>query len=532
MRSELLVEGTIHTQDPACPRAGAVLIREGVVACVGTPAECAAAARAPLERLALGAGSAVPGLADAHGHVLWYARAREEVACGGLPDAAACAARVAERARATSPGAWIRGRGWAESGWPGARLPDAAQLDRAAPRNPVLLVRVDGHAAWVNGLALAAAGIGPETADPPGGRIVRDDRGHPTGVLVDGAMELVARLLPRPGAEELERLLCAGLEALARLGLSAVHDAGVEPDALQAYRRLAEAGRLPIRVHAMLDGQAPLPQLEEELRRWARWVPAPAGNLTVRTVKVFADGALGSRGAALLEDYADEPGNRGLLLLAPEALRARISAAAAAGFQPAVHAIGDRACREVLDAFAEGGPALRALRPRLEHAQILQPEDLARLGELGVVASMQPTHATADGGWARRRLGEGTARLAGAYACRSVARAGAALAFGSDFPVEDPDPRRGLHAAEVRRCADGTIFGDGERLTRAEALRAFTLGVAFAERSEGRRGAVVPGADADLTCFAEDVLAVPAESLPALPVTHTIVAGRVVFTRG
>jgi len=530
MHSELLVTGTIHTQDPARPRAGALLVRDDRIACVGDPSACRAAARGPVERLDLGAGCAIPGLADAHGHVLWYARARGEVACGGLPDAAACAARVAERARTLPPGAWIRGRGWAESGWPGARLPDAAMLDGVAPRHPVMLIRLDGHAAWVNGVALAAAGIGPGTPDPAGGRIVRDAQGRPTGVLVDTAMEPVAQLLPRPGPAELEALLLEGLAALAALGLTTVHDAGVEPDALLAYRRLAEAGRLPLRVHAMLDGQAPLQALREELERWRGF--RTRGALTVGTVKVFADGALGSRGAAMLDDYADEPGNRGLMLLDPGALRERIAAAAAAGLQPAVHAIGDRACREVLDAFAEAGPELRALRPRLEHAQTLQPEDLARLGTLGVVASMQPTHATADGPWARQRLGEGAARLAGSYAWRSLARAGAVLAFGSDFPIEGPDPRRGLHAAEVRRCADGTSFGEGERLGRAEALRAFTWGVAYAERAEGRRGALTEGADADLTLLAEDVLAVPSEALLALTVTHTIVAGQVVFARG
>jgi predicted amidohydrolase YtcJ len=216
--SDLLIEGIIHTGDPARPRAGALLVREGRIACVGERAQCLAAAQGEVEHVDLGAGCAVPGLVDAHGHVLWYARGRREVACEDAPDAAACAARVAERARTAPAGAWLRGRGWNETAWPGAALPHAALLDRAAPRHPVLLLRVDGHAAWVNGAALAAAGIGPGTADPPGGRIVRDAAGRPTGVLVDTAMELVARLVPRPEAAELEALLLEGLEAWPRWG--------------------------------------------------------------------------------------------------------------------------------------------------------------------------------------------------------------------------------------------------------------------------------------------------------------------------
>jgi predicted amidohydrolase YtcJ len=244
-------------------------------------------------------------------------------------------------------------------------------------------------------------------------------------------------------------------------------------------------------------------------------------------VKLFADGALGSRGAALLEPYADDPGNRGLLLLDPRELRARLAEVVGAGFQPAVHAIGDRACREVLRALVEVGPAARALRPRLEHLQILQPSDAPLLGEAGAIASMQPVHATGDAPWVAQRLGEGTARLAGAYAWRTALAAGARLAFGSDFPVEDPDPRAGLHAAEVRRGRDGLPFSPSERLTRPEALWAFTQGAAWASFAEDRRGLVREGFDADLTAFADDPLGVPADALLASPVTLTLVGGRV-----
>ena len=528
MSPEILITGTIHTLDPASPRAKAVLLREGRIARVGSPAECRRAARGEPEAIALGRGSAIPGLGDAHGHVLGLARARAEVRCAGVRDPEACAALAAERARSLRPGEWVRGRGWDQNLWGGA-FPTSASLDRAVPDHPVLLVRVDGHAAWANQLALVRAGIGPGTPDPPGGRIERGGDGRPAGVLLDTAMEPLLAILPRPGPAELEESLLAALRELASLGLTSVHDAGVEPDVLDAYARLAARGRLPMRVHAMLDGQVELARLEGELARWRG--RREAGRLEVRTVKIYADGALGSRGAALLDDYADDPGNRGLLLLEPAALAERVAMVAREGFQPAVHAIGDRACRLTLDAFEAAGAGLRALRPRVEHLQILQPSDLARLARTGAVASMQPVHATSDALWVPGRLGEESDRYRGAYAWRSVAAAGAVLAFGSDFPVEEPDPRAGLHAAEVRRGADGRDFLPGQRLTRLEALGAFTAGPAYASFAEGRRGLVREGFDADLTLFAEDVMAVDAEDLPGLSITHTIVGGEVVFAR-
>jgi predicted amidohydrolase YtcJ len=523
---DLLVVGRIHTLDPARPLAEAVLVRGGAIACVGAERECASRAAAGAVRLE--AGSAVPGLVDAHGHVQWLGRSRRELSCDGAPSEDACAALVADRARAASPGAWIRGRGWDQNRWPGVRFPSEATLTRAAPENPAVLVRVDGHASWVNARALAAAGIGPGTPDPPGGRILRGSDGRPTGVLVDAAQKLVLDRIPAPGAAEIESELLAGLRELASLGLTEVHDAGVAPGALDVYARLAAADRLPIRVYAMIDGEVPLPALEAEL---ARWKGRPQqGRLTVRAVKLFADGALGSRGAALGEDYADDPGNRGLLLSTPDLLAAKVRAVARAGFQPAVHAIGDRAVSIVLDAFEAAGD-LHALRPRIEHLQIVLPRDVPRLAAAGAVASMQPVHATSDAPWVASRLGAGTDRFRGAYAWRTVLRAGVPLAFGSDFPVEDPDPRAGIAAAEERIDREGRPFTAEQRLGREEALRAFTAGAAFAAFAEGRRGAIREGYDADLTLFAEDVLAVPVKRLRRVPVTHTIVGGRVESVR-
>jgi predicted amidohydrolase YtcJ len=533
---DLLVIGLIHTLDPSNPVASAVLVRNGTFACVGSVAACEGEARPGARRLQVA--SAVPGLVDAHGHVFGLGRSRSEVSCAGAASEDECLARVVARARTAPPGSWVRGRGWDQNRWPEHRFPTSAALTRAVSDKAVVLMRVDGHAAWVNDLALAAAGIGRETPDPPGGRIVRGPDGAPSGVLVDAAQDLVLRKVPPPAAAELEVGILAGLRELASVGLTEVHDAGVSADALDVYLRLAREDRLPIRVYAMIDGEVSLERLEAELARIAalgraeggRAPGLEVGRLTVRTVKLYADGALGSRGAALFDDYADEPGNRGLLVTPPEVLRAKVRAVVAAGFQPAVHAIGDRGVAEVLSAFeaaAEPG-RVRTLRPRIEHLQILRAADVPRLAATGAVASMQPTHATSDARWVPARLGAGSPRLRGAYAWRTVLSAGAPLAFGSDFPIEEPDPRAGLAAAETRLpAAGGPAFTPEERLGRTEALRAFTSGAAYAAFAEERRGMIREGWDADLTAFGGDVLSVPAGALTKLPIALVVVGGRV-----
>ncbi|MFT3916175.1 MAG: amidohydrolase [Anaeromyxobacteraceae bacterium] len=529
--SELLVIGLIHTLDPSRPVVQAVLARDGKIACAGTVEACAAKAGPGVRRLKVG--SVVPGLVDAHGHVFGLAQARASVACNGATSEEACVARAAERARAVPPGTWVTGRGWDQNLWAGGRFPTAAALSRAIPDRPVYLRRIDGHAAWANGAALAAAGIGKGTPDPEGGKLLRDQDGNPTGVLVDEAMKLLETRIPAPTPAELEAGLLAGLRELASLGLTGAHDAGVGPAALDAYRRLAREGRLPIRVYAMIDGEVPVPALERELAR-QKAEGAEVGRLTVRAVKLYADGALGSRGAALREAYSDDPGNRGLLVTPPEVLRAKVKAVVAAGFQPAIHAIGDRGVAEALAAItgAGAGPAVKALRPRIEHLQIVSAGDWPGLAAAGVIASMQPTHCTSDAPWVPARLGAGSARLAGAYAWRTALSRGLPLAFGSDFPIEEPDPRGGLVAAETRTPAGAKApFLPAERLGREEAVRAFTAGAAFAGFADGRRGMIREGLDADLTAFEGDVFSIPVGNLSSLPVAATIVGGEVVFTR-
>ncbi|MFL5299094.1 MAG: amidohydrolase, partial [Anaeromyxobacteraceae bacterium] len=485
--SDLLLVAQVHTLDAERPHAEAALARDGRWVRVGSWAECSSEARRGARTVE--AACAVPGLCDAHGHPFLLGRALLEVDLRGAASEAECAARVEARARGAPAGSWIRGRGWDQNRWPGGAFPSRASLDVASPDHPVVLMRVDGHAAWVNGRALAAAGISAASGEPPGGRILRDARGAPAGVLVDTAFDPVLRAIPAEAPEEVERALALGLAALAHAGLTEAHDAGATPELLAAYRRLARAGQLPVRVYAMIDGQVPLPELDERIL--ARG-PAEEGWLTVRAVKLFADGALGSRGAALLSPYADEPGTTGLLLLEPPELRERLRRIARAGLQPAVHAIGDRACREVLQAYVDLRDELLGLRPRVEHLQLLAPEDRGLLRAAGAIASMQPVHATSDGAWVERRLGAG--RAEGAYAWRWALDAGAPLALGSDFPVEDPDPRAGLWAAEARMPAGASgPWTPGQRLTREDALRGFTAGAAYAAFADGRRGAIREG---------------------------------------
>jgi predicted amidohydrolase YtcJ len=526
MPEELLVVGTLHTQDPSRPRAQAALIRGGKFACVGTREECEQRASSSVRFIELGAGCATPGFIDAHGHVQFFGRSLSEVSCAGAASEAECAARAARAAAGMPPGSWIRGVGWEQDEWREARLPTSASLSAAVPHHPVALARRDSHALWVNDLALRRAGIGRNTADPDGGLIVRDAAGDPTGVLIDNAMRAVFQAMPRPSPADVETVIFRGLKALAAVGLTSVHDAGVDADSLEVYRKMAQEDRLPVRVYAMLDGQQPIEKLAAQMDLWRR--TPEVGRLTVRSVKMFADGAMGSRGAKLFEPYSDDPGNSGLWLTEPGELRRRIAAVAAAGFQPCVHAIGDEACAEVLAAFA-ASPALRALRPRIEHLQLLRPRDAHLLRASGAVASMQPTHATSDAPWAEARLGRGTERQKGAYAWRQALDSGAPLAFGSDFPIESIDPRPGLRSAIARRSASGQTWMPEQRLTRAEALRAFTAGAAFAEHADRRRGMIREGYDADLTVFERDVLEVAVDELPGVPIAATVVGGVVEY---
>lgn len=440
-------------------------------------------------------------------------------------------ARLRDQASQLPEDAWLLGRGWDQNLWPGQAFPSAADLDAAFPDRPVWLRRVDGHAGWANSAALRAAaragGMLKGDWQPDGGRILRE-AGLPTGVFIDSAMALVDQVVPDGGGALRQQALERALEVAAANGLTGVHDMGVSGSELALYQAFADEGRLTLRIDAYADGDG---DALDALCRNGHY-RHESGRLQMRGVKLFMDGALGSRGAALLEDYSDDPGNTGLLVTSPTAYAAAVEKAAGCDVQVATHAIGDRGNRHVLDTYAQAldGRADSDHRWRVEHAQIVALEDIPRFARLGLIASMQPTHATSDMGWAGERVGE--ARLAGAYAWRSFLDAGVRLALGSDFPVEQVDPRLGLHAAITRQDLDGQPPGGwlpGQRLSAAEALRGFTSDAAHAGWREGETGRLMPGLRADFVVLSEDPLADPAGGLARIGIRSTWVDGQPVF---
>ena len=518
----------IHTMNPGQPQARAMAYDgSGRILALGDID--ALLERYPdAARIDAGAATIVPGLIDAHGHVGDLGETRLIADLVGTRGKQEVLERLREFASRNPGDGWLVGNGWDQNDWPTKRFPTAADLDAAFPDRPVWLYRVDGHAGWANSAALEAVRRDLHGDwQPEGGRIERDAQGKPTGVLIDAAMDLVEDARPAPEAAMLERTLQLGMQLAVQNGLTGVHDAGVPLEELRAYQRLADRGALPLRINVMAKGNAAL----EELCRNGLY-RHPSGRLQMRSVKLFADGALGSRGAALLADYSDDPGNRGLMLTSPQELADAVAKAKRCGVQPATHAIGDRGNHEILEAYAKalGEDAAGDHRWRIEHAQVLAPQDLPRLAQLHVIASMQPTHATSDMPWAEDRLGH--ERIAGAYAWRQLLDDGVRLALGSDFPVESVEPRLGLYAAVTRTDAEGKPPGGWraqEKLTAAEALRGFTLDAAYAGFNEREVGSLEPGKRADFVILAEDPLGIDPAGLRKLDVRATYVDGKAVY---
>ncbi len=470
----------------------------------------------------------LPGLIDAHGHVMELGASALRVDLRGTADLDEALAKVRAYAAANPTAKWIVGSGWNQVDWHRG-FPTAAELDRAVSDRPVYLARVDGHAGWANSVAMRAARVTAATPDPAGGRIERGPGRVPSGVFVDGAKSLIERHIPLPTPAEAEAALAKALGILASVGLTGVHDAGITPAQWNLYRRFGDEGRLTIRVTAMAGGM-------EAMDAIAPLHPTPwlyEDRLRLGTVKLFADGALGSRGAWLKAPYSDDPRNRGLQFQSDTVLKNRVSRANFLGFQVAVHAIGDAANAEVLDAYADNRATYGdARRNRIEHAQIVDPADLPRFAQLHVIASMQPTHATSDKAMAADRLGE--ARLKGAYAWRTLIDSGARIAFGSDFPVEPPNPFFGLHAAVTRQDRTGAPPGGWrpqEAVSLKEAFAGFTTGAAYAGFAEDRVGRLAPGYWADFILVDRDPFEGAVGDLWRVGVDETWLAGRRVFTK-
>ncbi len=527
----LILAARVHRLDGK-PGGTAVVIRGSRIVAVTTHdgALRYRGGRTRIERLP--GGHVFPGIQDAHGHLA--SLGAKGVDLRGTRSMAELVDRVTAFAARVPAGQWILGRGWDQNLWPGKRMPDHRELSLRVTKHPVLLRRVDGHAALVNARALELAGVDRSTKAPDGGRILRLESGAPSGVFVDRAMQLVARHVSRgsglPGPAMAAQLLAAQ-KACLRVGITRVHDAGVSAAARRAMRELERDGRWKLGVYGMLPAPSSadaLPALED---------PDPRARIRFRAVKLYADGALGSRGAALLEDYTDEKGNRGLLTTPVQVLRAQVDWCRARGYQPCIHAIGDRANRIVLDAYEQilSAAERTALRPRIEHAQVLAAVDAPRLARLGVLASMQPTHLTTDMPWAPARLGPD--RVRGAYAFKTLLEGGTHLCFGSDFPVEPENPFEGVFAAITTRPPSDpghAPLRPDQALSRVQALRAFTTGAAFAAFEESVRGRISPGFEADLTVVDRDLLDpdVPAEAILATKVLVTVVGGEVVYRLG
>ena len=520
--------GKVYTLDPARPRARAIAVRCGYILAVGEDAEVLALAGPGTPRMDLGNRMVLPGFCDAHIHLVGYGLSLTQVQLDGIASLDGAVRRVAERAQKERPGAWMRGMGWNRNLWPGAPFPHRWDLDPVTPDNPVFLPSKDGHSAWANSLALRLAGITASTPDPSGGQIERDAQtGEPTGLLKEGpAMEILERAAGPVSPGEQDDAVRAAAKRLHRLGITSVH-AMLEEHDLVAVQRLWERRELGLHVQAIIS---------ERCLDSVRKVGLRAGLgdewLRVFALKVFADGALGSRSADMLEPYDDEPDNRGIEVTNSERLDRLVADCSAAGWNMAIHAIGDRANQRVLDALEAHHDewSRQGLRPRIEHAQLLAPADVPRLGRLGVVASMQPIHCTSDYVMANRHWGK---RCAGAYAWRSILETGAPLAFGSDAPVEEPDVLRGIHAAVTRQRADGTPRGgwhSEQCLSVAQAVHAYTLGPAYACGLERVQGSLEMGKQADMVVLSQDLLELPPQAILDTRVVGTVAGGELVFS--
>ncbi len=522
----------IYTVDVNRPLVTAIAVRDGRVVFAGS-AQAAMALRGPRTRvLDLPGRTIIPGMVDAHFHFMNVGASLRNVDLVGTRSEAEVVQRVAARSREVRAGEWVRGRGWNQNEWADTRFPTNDALSRAVPDNPVVLGRVDGHATWVNARALQLAGVTAATADPEGGRIIRNPDGSPTGVLVDRAMALVSRVVPPPSRDEQRAQALATLAEASRWGLTGVHDAGVDSSTIALYEELARAGRFPLRNYVMIREDSAT--LEHLLQRG----PQSAlynGRLWIRAIKLSADGALGSRGALLLEDYSDEPGNHGLIVTPAEVIRRTAVRALQTGFQLNVHAIGDGANRMVLDAFAS---ALREVpvadhRFRIEHAQVLHRQDIPRFAELGVIPSMQASHQTSDAPMAMNRLG--WTRVQGAYAWRSLLNTGVIIPNGSDAPVEHWNPLISFHSAVTRQDANGWPAGGwfpAQAMTREEALKSMTIWPAFAAFMEDVSGSLTPGKYGDFVVLDQDIMRVAPDQILGTRVLMTVLGGEIVYQAG
>ncbi len=529
--------GQVYTASERQPRAQAVAVKGDRIVFVGSNGDLRRHIGPNTRVIDLRGATMLPGLADAHMHLSGVGEREMTLNLEGTGTLADFLAKVKARVDSARPGEWVTGRGWIETFWRPPVFPTRQDLDRIAPNHPVLLTRADGHASIANSSALRLANITRTTPAPEGGAINKDGQGEPTGMLIDAAQRLVRRMVPPPTETERDQAIVRGAERSAQLGWTQVQDAHGSWAEVERMRRLYRDGRVKVRIYKAISGpSADATRLIDQGPSLDEF----GGRLTVRVIKVVMDGALGSRGAALLAPYSDDPDTRGLITTDTTALKTMLTAALRAGIQVETHAIGDRGNRLTLDfyqrALAEVPAAGRKLaepRWRDEHSQIVNPEDLPRFKQLGVIASMQPSHAIGDLYFAPSRLGQ--ERLKGAYAWQTLLKLGVPVAGGSDAPVERGEPLIEFYAAVARKDLKGGSrqgWHPEERVTRDQALRMFTVWPAFAAFEEARRGTIEVGKWADLTVFDKDIMRVPEPEILTARCTMTVVGGEIVWAGG
>ena len=528
----LFVNGNVHTVSEKQPHAEAIAVQGERITFVGSNAEAEKLRGEKTRVIDLGGKTVMPGLTDAHCHIFGIGEREMNLNLEGTNTLEDFLAKVKQRAAETPSGKWITGRGWIETFWTPPQFPTRADLDKVAPHNPVLLVRADGHAAIANSAALKIAGITGDTPNPFGGEILKVD-GEPTGMLLDHAQGLVAQHVPKATAADREQALLAGAEREIKLGWTQIQNAGSSGADVQLLRRAFDAGKVKLRIYNAVygPGEAAMQLLEQGA------IMNAGGRFTQRTIKVMFDGALGSRGAALLEPYADTPGTSGYLTTKPEELPPLLQEALRRGIQVETHAIGDRANRLILDLYQQAFKAVPAdkrkvqePRWRVEHAQVISSADIPRFAKLGVIPSMQPSHAISDLFFAPARLG--LDRLAGAYAWQSLLKTGAIICGGSDAPVERGEPMIEFYAAVARQSLKGESaegWHPEQAVTREQALRMFTIWPAFAAFQENDRGSITVGKLADLTILSDDIMKIDPPKILETKCMMTVIAGEIAY---
>lgn len=530
----VVLDGKLVTVSDGNPEAEALAIGGDRIIAVGKSDEIREFVGPGTRVLNAGGRLVTPGLIDSHVHLSGLGWSRQQLDLVGTKSEAQIAEMVRRRSEELPPGRWVLGRGWDQNDWADTQFPANQSISRAAPDRPVVLNRICGHACWANRKALEIAGIDRDTPDPPGGRILRDARGDATGVLIDAAESLVWSKVPEASDAEKAEALELALAECVQMGITGAHDAGVGRDTIALAQRMLKEERLPIRLYLMLSG-GDQRLLSDMLAEGPR-VGLGDHRLTIRAVKLFVDGALGSRGAAMFEPYSDEPDQSGLLILSEQQILAISKRALAAGYQVCTHAIGDRGNRITVNAYERAfrsRPDVVDHRFRIEHAQVLDAAEIPRIAELGLIASMQTMHCVSDMPWVHDRIGASRARE-GAYLWRTLLEKGIIIANGSDAPVESVNPMLGIHAAITRQDHDGNPPGGwypDERMTRTEVLRSFTLDAAYAAFEEEIKGSLEVGKLADLVVWSDDFLTAPPSAIPSTRADVTIVGGKIVYRR-